>query len=132
MNTDPKTFTPELEYVRSIFVMNAKTPVSSNHPDAITEDRGDQFDRFLAEASGRVELENQASEVERLTGIIGEAVHFLSSGHGVSPKEAFKQLREILDGSEAKLYASALRSEEAATRALKAIRDEAEKALEIR
>lgn len=129
MNADPNTFTPELAYVRSIFVMNAKTPISSGHPDAITEERGAQFDRFMAVASGHVELDNQAKEIERLTGIIGQAVHFLSSGHGVSPEEAFKQLHEILDGSEAELYASALRKEHEATRALKLIRDEATKAL---
>lgn len=60
--------------------------------------------------------------VERLTGIIGEAVHFLSSGHGITVIEGQKQLHSMLDGNEAGLYVHALKRDEASQAALGRVR----------
>lgn len=49
-----RRFTPETAFVRTIFVMNAKTPVSNGHPDVLWEERGAQFGRWLDEVRAEV------------------------------------------------------------------------------
>lgn len=40
-------YTPDYSYVKTVFAMNAKTPVSGGHPDILWEERKEQFDRWL-------------------------------------------------------------------------------------
>lgn len=50
---------PEIrtEYVRSVFVSNAKTPVSNNHFDVITKERGEHFDKWLESVTAKAKKE---------------------------------------------------------------------------
>lgn len=60
-------YTPDYTYVKTIFAMNAKTPVSGGHPDILWEERNEQFDRWLesvrAEAKAEA-LREVASDLE--------------------------------------------------------------------
>lgn len=63
------------------------------------------------------------SKVARLTGVIGEAVHFLSSGHGITVEEGQRQLKAMLEGGEAEIYRHALRKSEESESIIKKIAD---------
>ena len=59
-------YTPDYQYVKTIFAMNAKTPVSGGHPDTLWEERTEQFDRWLeaVRAEAKAEAWDEGAEAE--------------------------------------------------------------------
>lgn len=47
MATWAVTLDTRTSYIRSVFVSNALTPVANNHPDTVTQERGEHFDKWL-------------------------------------------------------------------------------------
>ena len=60
-------YTPDYQYVKTIFAMNAKTPVSGGHPDTLWEERTEQFDRWLETVRAEAKAEALEEAADALT-----------------------------------------------------------------
>lgn len=76
-----RRFAPETAFVRTIFVMNAKTPVSNGHPDVLWEERGAQFDRWLNSIKAEAWEQGSLDRADRGLGIADNPTRRTSHEH---------------------------------------------------